>query len=591
MSQGAAAGPGASGPVRARPRFPQAAWDAASWLVAVPVASLLRYDPDVPARTLAAAVVVGAACAVLQLLVGFSFSLYQGRYRPASFDEVVGVCFATLIVTAAAFVTLAVAESIDLPRSVPLIAGALALGAMLGGRFTARAYRQRFHYSRSGALTLIYGAGEAGEQLVRLMRSNPAERYRPIGFLDDDPGKRHLHLQGTRVLGTIDDLETVVRRTGATVLVVSIAAVEAAQLRSLDGRCASLGVSLRVIPSKSQIIDNRVDLRDIEEVSDEDLLGRRPIHTDEQAIQGFFAGTRVLITGGGGSIGSELARQVHRYHPEFLGILDRDESAMQAVQLSLDGRGLLDSDDLILADIRDRDRMREVLLAVRPDIVFHAAALKHLPLLERYPDEAHKTNVLGTMNLLDAAREAGVRVFVNISTDKAADPVCVLGRTKLETERMTAAIAPQGEERFISVRFGNVLGSRGSVVNAFRLQIQRGGPVTVTSPDVTRYFMTVGEAVHLVLQAAVIGRPGETLILDMGDPVRIDDVARHMIAKSGRDIPIEYTGLRPGEKLTETLVGAGEVAVSRSHPLILHTTVAVSDVPANSLGLSPEGAT
>ena len=254
-------------------------------------------------------------------------------------------------------------------------------------------------------------------------------------------------------------------------------------------------------------------------------------------------------------------------------MLDRDESALHAVQLSIDGRGLLDSDDLILADIRDSERMLEVMEKVRPDIVFHAAALKHLPLLERFPDEAHKTNVLGTQNVLNACLTVGVNVFVNISTDKAADPGCTLGRTKLMTERMTAGIAPVNGERFMSVRFGNVLGSRGSVLTAFRHQIAHGGPVTVTDPEVTRYFMTIPEAVHLVLQATVIGEHAETLILDMGDPVKIKDVARQMIEKSGREIKIIYTGLRPGEKPSEVLFGREENAVSKFHPLIFHTRV------------------
>jgi len=241
--------------------------------------------------------------------------------------------------------------------------------------------------------------------------------------------------------------------------------------------------------------------------------------------------------------------------------------------LSIDGQGLLDSENLILADIRDREWIREVMSSIKPDIIFHAAALKHLPLLERFPEEGHKTNVMGTKNVLEAAQECNVNVFINISTDKAADPSCVLGRTKLMTERMTASIQSSNGDRYLSVRFGNVLGSRGSFLTAFRHQIANGGPVTVTDPNVTRYFMTIPEAVHLVLQAAVIGDHTETLILDMGEPIKIDDVAKHMIEKSGRDINIVYTGLRTGEKSAEALSALNEEIRTKAHKLIYHTKV------------------
>jgi dTDP-glucose 4,6-dehydratase len=319
-----------------------------------------------------------------------------------------------------------------------------------------------------------------------------------------------------------------------------------------------------------------VGLGDLSRVTVEDLLGRQPIDVDEKGIGAFLQGKRILITGAGGSIGSELTRQVHRYGPALVGILDRDESAIQAVQLSIDGHGLLNSDGLILADIRDADRMTQVMRDFCPDIVFHAAALKHLPLLEMYPDEAFKTNVLGTVNVVSAALASGVSAFVNISTDKAADPTSVLGLSKLVTERVTAGAVDNGGHRYLSVRFGNVLGSRGSMLNTFRTQIDRGGPVTVTDPEVTRYFMTIPEAVHLVLQAASIGANSRTLILDMGQPVRIASVAEQLIEMSGRDIEITYVGLRPGETVHEILTALNESPEPTSHPLI--TQVGVSPV-------------
>ncbi len=460
-----------------------------------------------------------------------------------------------------------------IPRSVPFIAGAIALTLMLGGRFTLRAYRQRSIFSSDGERVLIYGAGDSGDQIIRQMLATPSSKFTPVALLDDNTKKMNLRIHGIRVVGTSADLEQVTRRTGATTLVVAIAGVGSKQLLEIDRRCKALNVDLRVIPTTSEIVGGAIKLGDISHVTDEDLLGRRPIGADEAGILEMLKGKRIIITGAGGSIGSELARQVHRYQPAFVGILDRDESAIHATQLSIDGQGLLNSDTLILADIRDRDWIREIMKTTDPDIVFHAAALKHLPLLERFPEEGHKTNVIGTQNVLEAAQECNVNVFINISTDKAADPSCVLGHTKLMAERMTASVQSNNGDRYISVRFGNVLGSRGSVLTAFRHQIANGGPVTVTDPEVTRYFMTIPEAVHLVLQAAVIGDHSETLILDMGEPIKIDDVAKLMIEKSGRDINIVYTGLRAGEKTAEVLFATGEVAVTKSHPLIFHTRV------------------
>ena len=389
-------------------RFEQAAWDFLAWMVAAPLALLLRFDGSMPVGSLGAAVGLGVVCGTAQVALGYAMLLYRGRYRFGSFDEVLGVVLTDAIVTIGAFAAAVATQPPGLPRATPLIAGALALVLMLGGRFLLRAYRQRFRLNQHGERTLIYGAGDSGYQLVKLMVADPSGPYTPVGFLDDDPDKSRLHITGKRVLGTNEDLEQVVRRTGATTLVVAIAHVDSKQLLDLDRRCTGLGIHLRVIPSTAEIVNGAVKLGDISHVTEEDLLGRRPIDTDEEGIREFLEGKRILITGAGGSIGSELARQVHRYNPAFVGILDRDESAMHAVQLSIDGRGLLSGEDLILADIRDECRMHEVMQLVRPEIVFHAAALKHLSLLERYPEEGHKTNVLGTGNVLRAARAVGV---------------------------------------------------------------------------------------------------------------------------------------------------------------------------------------
>jgi len=556
----------------------QALWDGTSWTIAVIIATFLRYDGNPDAESVNAALVLGLVLGLTQVFVGSVVQRIRGRRILGSFDEISVLTFTAGAVTIVGSVAVFLIEPSPVPRSVPFIAGTIALTTMLGGRFVLRAYRQRSIFSRDGDRVLIYGAGDSGDQIIRQMLATPSSNFIPVALIDDNARKINLRIHGIRVVGSSADLEQVVRRTAATTLVVAIAGIDSKQLLELDRRCQAINIALRVIPTTSEIIGGAIKLGDISHVTEEDLLGRRPIQTDEAGISELLNGKRILITGAGGSIGSEIARQIQRYEPAFVGILDRDESAIHAVQLTIDGRGLLDSDNLILADIRDSQWMLEIMNKFKPDIVFHAAALKHLPLLERYPDEGHKTNVLGTQNVLNACQAAGVNVFINISTDKAADPTCVLGHTKLMTERMTASIEPINGERFMSVRFGNVLGSRGSVLTAFRHQIEHGGPVTVTDPAVTRYFMTIPEAVHLVLQAAVIGENSETLILDMGEPILIDDVAKQMIEKSGRNIEIVYTGLRLGEKSAEVLFAHGENAVVKSHPLIFHTRVTPLDI-------------
>jgi len=321
------------------------------------------------------------------------------------------------------------------------------------------------------------------------------------------------------------------------------------------------------------MIAGRVELDKLRGFNVADLLGRRPVETDLSEIAEFVTGKAILVTGAGGSIGSELARQVRLLGPSRLVLLDRDESALHAVQLLLYGSGLLDSDDLVLCDIRDSAALERVFARHRPDVVFHAAALKHLPMLERYPEEGWKTNVIGSLNVLERAKQNGVRHFVNISTDKAADATSVLGQTKRLSERLTAWYAHETGLPFLSVRFGNVLGSRGSVLDAFRAQIARGGPVTVTHPEVTRFFMTIPEACELVLQAGAIGQPGDVLVLDMGEPIRIIDVASRLIDESSQNIEIEFTGLRQGEKLHEVLLSAAECGTPSRHPLITQVSV------------------
>ncbi len=405
------------------------------------------------------------------------------------------------------------------------------------------------------------------------MLQDPTRTWRPVGFLDDDILLRHRRLRGVSVLGSQRDLAKVSLQTGARTLIVAIPSASAELIVQIRQRTEELGLDLKLLPSPGELLDGRVGVADIRDIELKDLLGRHQIDTDVASIAGYLAGKRVLVTGAGGSIGSELCRQIHQYAPAELIMLDRDESALHAVQLSIYGVAALDAANVVLADIRDAQHIGEIFRLRRPDVVFHAAALKHLTMLEQYPGEAIKTNIWGTLTVLEAAKAWGVGHFVNISTDKAANPCSVLGYSKRVAEGLTSAVAATAAGTFLSVRFGNVLGSRGSVLTTFAAQIEAGGPVTVTDPDVTRYFMTVQEAVQLVIQAAAIGRDGEALVLDMGKPVRIADVAKQLIELSGRPVEIVYTGLHDGEKLHEDLFGDDEPDFRPVHPLVSHVPV------------------
>jgi FlaA1/EpsC-like NDP-sugar epimerase len=557
--------------VRGR-RILQAVLDVAAWFIAFVAAMLLRTEFHPDQVHWGAVLTVATCAALLQVAVGTAVQLYRGRYPYGSFDEVLGVGQTVLVTTA--FVECLVLWSGLLPPSRPIVAGVFALVIMLALRYLVRLLNERGRRPSAEALpVVVIGAGEAGRQLIRSIQLNPQSTYRVVAVLDDEPSLRNLEVLGIRVSGGRSELATVVERTGAHGIVVALPNAGAALLRSINAEATLLGVPVKVLPSLADLPDGQVTVFSLRDINEEDLLGRRPVRTDLTGIGQLLHGKRVLITGAGGSIGSELARQVHKFEPAALGLLDRDENGLHATQLSIQHRALLDDENTIIGSIRDLDRMREVFDSFQPDVVFHAAALKHLPLLEKYPSEAAKTNVFGTLNVLQAAQAVGVTTFVNISTDKAANPISVLGYSKRITERLTAAIGQESEGTYVSVRFGNVLGSHGSVLHSFAAQIADGGPVTVTHPDITRFFMTIPEAVQLVLQAAAIGNDGEVLVLDMGEPVRIADVAAYLIHQSGQDIPILFTGLRPGEKLNEDLLGNGEEDERPNHELISQVPV------------------
>ena len=566
--------PGSVGHRTSRTRlWAQLSVDGGAWAIGLTTAVFARYEFALTVRQLAAtAMFVGLAVA-LQGWIGHLQFLYRGRYRFGSFEEVRGVSL-TVLTTAAVLliVDLAVAAR-PLPASGPVVGAVVALVLMLAVRYVRRMQRERIQRpdSQSATPVLLFGAGSTGHRLIWSMLSDPHGRYLPVGVLDDDPLKRHLRSYGVSVLGGRHDIPTAVAATGATTVVFAVANADAELVREVRASTLAAGATFKVVPSITELIDGRVGVGDVRDVQISDLLGRHQVETDLDSIAGYLTGKRVLVTGAGGSIGSELCRQIHRFDPAELMMLDRDESGLHAVQLSLDNRASLDDPSVILADLRDTETIRHIFATRRPQVVFHAAALKHLPLLERYPGEAVQTNICGTMSVLEASQD--VERFVNISTDKAANPVSVLGFSKRITERLTAHTAVRAKGTFLSVRFGNVLGSRGSVLTAFHAQIAAGGPITVTHPEVTRYFMTIQEAVHLVIQAAAIGAGGEALVLEMGKPVRIAEVARQMAQLAPVPIAIEFSSLRPGEKLHEDLFGADEIDRRPLHPLISHVEV------------------
>ena len=550
--------------------------DALTWVVALTLANALRFDFVLANWFPAGLIWLTVAAASCQVALGALLHLYRGRYRFGSFEEVAAVVVATLS-------TAAIVETIDLvvpgrtllPRSVPLVAGVIALVLMLGLRYAWRLTLERWLRPSSADLQplLVFGAGEGAHQVIDAMFRDPASPYFPVGVIDDDPRKSNLRIRGVRVLGNRDALGEIVGRTGARTLLLAVPSASGEFVRQLRDLATVHGLVLKVLPALADLADRPVRVGDIRDLDLSDLMGRRQIDLDLGEIAGYLTGKRVLVTGAGGSIGSELCRQLVQFGPAELIMLDRDESALHAVQLSLTGRAMLDGDDLVLADIRDIAHLQQIFATRRPEVVFHAAALKHLTLLERHPGEAVKSNVWGTLAVLDAAQAAGVERFVNVSTDKAADPESVLGYSKRITERLTAHVAQDAAGSFMSVRFGNVLGSRGSVLTTFVSQIASGGPITVTHPEVTRFFMTIQEAVQLTIQAGAVGNPGEVLDLDMGDPVAIADVARQMAADAPTPIEIVYTGLRPGEKLHEDLLSVDEVDTRPRHPLISQVAV------------------
>ncbi len=544
--------------------------DASVWFAAVILASWFRSLYVIENPVWLGALVGGALAAGLHLALAPWTGPYRRGQLRGSYEEIVALAQIGLVVVLMLIVFALVGDSYRLvPGTVAVIAGLVALTEMLALRVVVRAVRSRRRIHSSAEPIVVFGAGHAGRLLVHALLNDVASPYRPVAVLDDDPGKRGLRIEGIKVSGGRRLLAQAGATWGVTKVVVAMPSADSAVMRELAAAADRAGLRTLVVPPLGTLLHRPLRGSDLRDIDLEDLLGRRAVTLDEAAIADQLAGKVVLVTGAGGSIGAELCRQIKKFGAERLVMVDRDESALHSVTLDLEGHGLLDSEDIVLADIRDPHTLHDVFARHRPQVVFHAAALKHLPLLQRYPMEAWQTNVIGTRNVLDAAAATRVETFVNISTDKAADPTSVLGYSKRIAERLTAGFSDTHPGRFLSVRFGNVLGSRGSVIPAFTRQIQRGGPVTVTHPDVERYFMLIPEACQLVLQSASLGRGGEVMVLDMGSPVKIKDVAQALIdIAGGDDVQIHYTGLRPGEKMSENLFAQSDGQLPTEHELV-----------------------
>jgi FlaA1/EpsC-like NDP-sugar epimerase len=543
------------------------------------VAIMLRLDSvDIPERFAQGLIGYTLGALIIRLFIFHRFQLYRRYWRFASIDDLiqisVAITTATLLI-AVLFIIIRWIYFIVFPRSVIIIDGILTLILVGGVRFSIRAVDQLSRRASGGVRrgVLVMGAGEAGAMVVRELQRNPQLNQTPVGYLDDDSSKHGMKIHGVPVLGGREDIPRVVQAHRIKRIIIAIPTSPGKVIREIVRLCEEVGVDTKTIPGVYELLDDTVNINQIRDVDIEDLLRREPVQTDFASVIEMLSGKNVLVTGGGGSVGRELCRQILRCNPKQLVILGHGENSIYEIYEELTHRHA-ERDKLIpiIADTRFAYRIEGILRQTKPEIIFHAAAHKHVPLMEVNPAEAITNNILGTKCLLEAAQMTNVNRFIFISTDKAVNPTSVMGASKRVAELLVLQTARETSRPFVAVRFGNVLGSRGSVVLTFKKQIAAGGPVTVTHPEVKRYFMTIPEAVQLVLQASVIGRGGDLLMLDMGEPINILDMAKDLIVLSGfeveRDLEIEFTGLRPGEKLTEELFIPGEKYEQTEHEKI-----------------------
>lgn len=531
----------------------------------------LRFDGHIPAGFSANLLQFCALALTIKLPVLAFHGMYGFSWRffglPELLKLVRAVLLSSLLLTVSLFLVKSFGLSyLNFPRSVVLLDLIFTLGLLGGLRISKGVVREYLirikNKNKKGIRVLIIGAGEAGQQIVKEMHSKPNSKYLPVGYVDDDPAKQGLIIQEEKVLGTRENIPIIMKEFQVDEALVAMPSASSKDIKEIVHflRESNGGKKIKILPSVIDLMERNIALKDIQEVKVEDLLGRASVTIDFNSIRKFLAGKRVLITGAAGSIGSELTRTVLQFGPAEVAALDIDETEVFYLlnRTRRDGNSIIP----VIGDVRDEKMIRGIFDARKPQIVIHSAAYKHVPILERYSAEAVKTNILATRSLGEIALQHGVEKFVFISTDKAINPTSIMGASKRIAEEILRVMNKKNGTKFISVRFGNVLGSRGSVIPLFKEQIQRGGPVTVTHPSMKRYFMATNEAVLLVLEAAAVGEGGEVFVLDMGNPVKIEDLAKEMIRLSGFEpgveIPIIYTGLRPGEKLFEEFIGDTE---------------------------------
>jgi FlaA1/EpsC-like NDP-sugar epimerase len=555
-------------------------------LLATAAAILISFAIRFEANDILATVRPYLPAALLPIFVNppvfIAFGLYRREWRYASIREMYAIVAAVLVASLASFAILIglalfdAAGSEGFPRSVFLIEGLLSVALVGGARFVLRASLERGVTDRgpdTGAATLVYGAGEAGATVTRLIDRDAGAGMAVLGYLDDDEHKRGSRLMGRKVFGGLEALDDAIAGTAAQRLLIAMPSADGGTVRRAFEAGQLRGLEVRTVPPLRELVSG-VQLSKIRPVSVEDLLRRESIEIDIDVVAGYINGASVMVTGGGGSIGSELARQITRLGPRAITIVDNHEWTLWSIDRELSEQ--VGSGDVqvrsILADVRSPQSTEAVVRQVKPDVVFHAAALKHVPIVEQFPSEGVLTNVIGTRNMLRACESSGVGRFVLISTDKAVEPASVMGATKRLAEHLVVETARHLGSPYSAVRFGNVLGSSGSVIPIFANQLERGLPITITHPDATRYFMTISEAVSLILEAASTGEFGQVYVLDMGVSIRIVDLARDLIRLRGQDpsrVEFVYSGLRPGERLHESLFHATEVAERTDHEGIL----------------------
>lgn len=548
-------------------------------VVSLVLAFALRFDFNPPPEFRTAFWQLLPSLVVIKLVVFLGMKLYSGWWRYVSLADVLAIFKANMIGSLAVVGWAFMAYRLEfIPRSVLLLDGILCFGLMCGVRFLTRAVRENYFPMLSqpddlAEKVVIYGAGAAGIIVARELRGAAEHHKHVVGFIDDDPKKARANLYGYPVLGTGQDLNAICLREEVFEVILAMPSATGRQIRRIVDSCKDADIHFRILPSIGELINGTISLQQIRDVKLDDLLGREPIRLDTAAIAGYLSGKRILVTGAGGSIGSEICRQIAGYGPAALVLLDQAETSLFFIDKELreshPGLEIIP----VIGNIRRPQKVQAVFAAYRPEVVFHAAAYKHVPMMEGNPGEAVSTNVHGTRILANLAHDYGVRNFVMISTDKAVNPTNVMGTSKRVAEIIVQTLSRRSATHFVTVRFGNVLGSSGSVVPIFRDQIANGGPVTVTHPDVTRFFMTIPEATQLVLQAGSMGKGGEIFLLDMGEPVKIVTLAEEMIRLSGyepyEDIDISFIGLRPGEKLFEELLLSGEGTSPTPHEKIM----------------------